>query len=360
MLISLVIIFCALALAIAPIPALKQQVTVVAGSELQQILPVLKQQFAESHPEIQVDLLFQGSQDIVNNFIDQKFDLPPTVLIPADAELLDELQERWRSQNQGEPFYDQPRPLAKTFLVGIAWPERGKVLFPQNQFDWSRLEQALKAGNWASLGGQSNWGSFDLLITDPTRSNSSQRALYLWATDKLGRVPDLVQLNQTTIDSLFGLIKRSVYQPPRSSDVLLQEFIARGTNDADVALVYESIALNRWQESQTSQGQPYQIYYLNQTLENTSTAVIMQRDVDRGKAAAARKFLEFLSQPAQQEVFVRFGFRPAAANLDLMQVNGSPWQQKIPGSQATPSGKILPPPQRDVLAEIVRQWRRAN
>jgi ABC-type molybdate transport system substrate-binding protein len=128
---SLVIIFCALALATAPIPALKQQITVVAGSELQQILPVLKQQFAQSHPEIKVDLLFQGSQDIVNNFIDQKFDTPPTVLIPADAELLDELQERWRSQNQGEPFYEQPQPLAKTLLVGIAWPEGEKFCSPK-------------------------------------------------------------------------------------------------------------------------------------------------------------------------------------------------------------------------------------
>jgi hypothetical protein len=41
-------------------------------------------------------------------------------------------------------------------------------------------------------------------------------------------------------------IKRSEYQPARSSDILLQEFVAKGVNEADIATDYESIALSRW------------------------------------------------------------------------------------------------------------------
>ncbi|WAN69895.1 hypothetical protein BJP36_38035 [Moorena producens JHB] len=37
----------------------------------------------------------------------------------------------------------------------------------------------------------------------------------------------------------------SVYQPPYSTDILLQEFIAYGSHDPDVATVYQSIALHR-------------------------------------------------------------------------------------------------------------------
>jgi ABC-type molybdate transport system substrate-binding protein len=359
-LISLVIIFCALALTFLPLPGLKQHITVVAGSELQQILPILSQRFQQSHPGITVELKFEGSQDIVNKFIDRRFDYTPTVLIPADAAHLNELRSRWQAQNPGEAFYSQPRPLAKTLLVAIAWPERGKVLFPQGQFSWQQIEQVLDTGNWSRVGGPANWGSFDLLLTDPTRSNSAQQGLYLWATTKLGTPPDQNQLSQPPLSNLFAMVKRSVYQPPRSTDILLQEFIARGVNDADVALVYESIALSRWQSSQTSQGQPYQIYYLNPTLENTSTAAIVREQVDANMAAAATQFIDYLSQTPQQEVFVQYGFRPAAVNLALRQVASSPWRQNIPGSQVQLQGKVLPAPSSQVLDEIARQWNRAN
>ncbi|NEQ45408.1 MAG: hypothetical protein F6K00_18465 [Leptolyngbya sp. SIOISBB] len=36
--------------------------------------------------------------------------------------------------------------------------------------------------------------------------------------------------------------------------------------------MYESLALYSWQEAQPTQGQPYQIYYLNPPLETISTA----------------------------------------------------------------------------------------
>jgi hypothetical protein len=43
-------------------------------------------------------------------------------------------------------------------------------------------------------------------------------------------------------------IKRSVHQPARSSDILLQEFVAKGASEADIATDYESTALSRWDQ----------------------------------------------------------------------------------------------------------------
>jgi hypothetical protein len=81
-------------------------------------------------------------------------------------------------------------------------------------------------------------------------------------------------LGNPQVQALFGLVKRSVYQPPRSTDILLQEFITRGPNDADIGMVYESIALHRWDQSNRIQGRPYEILYLNPTIETVSTAAI--------------------------------------------------------------------------------------
>ena len=334
---------------------------IVSGTELQEPLKAIEAKFEQENPSIKLDLKFQGSQDIVNNYIDQKNDFKPTVIIPSSGEFVKELSQRWKAQNNSDPFYETPQPIAKTIMVGVAWPERGKVLFPNGRFQWQRVEQAMQAGNWAVIGGSSNWGSFDFVTTDPTRSNSGQVTLGLWAQSKLGGASlSSATLNNPAIQSLFGLVKRSVYQPPRSTDILLQEFIARGPNDADVATVYESIALYRWQQSGANQGKPYQVYYLDPTVETVSTAAILRQDVSAQTAQAARKFLEFLTQPSQQATFVQYGFRPVVGSVDLKSVANSPWANNIPGAEVNPPGRLIPSPDAQVLAEIKRLWERGS
>lgn len=360
-LISLGIILGVLVLTYAPLPGLQQSIVVVSGTELQEPLQALAAKFKQEHPEIQLELKFQGSQDMVNKYINDQNDFQPTVLIPANGQILNELDVRWRSQNNSEPFYEPPRAIAKTILVAIAWPERGKVLFPNGRFRWERVEQAMQAGNWAAIGGPANWGSFDFVTTDPSRSNSGQLTLSLWLQSKLGGALSSKELSNSSSQSLISLIKRSVYQPPRSTDILLQEFIAKGPNDADVAMVYESIALYRWQQSATTQGKPYQIYYLDPTIETTSTAAIVHRDVNAGTAKAARQFLEFLTQPQQQAVFVQYGFRLINdTSIDLQSVPNSPWHGAILGAQVKPTGRVISPSDTRTFEEIKRVWERAN
>ncbi|KAB8334976.1 ABC transporter substrate-binding protein [Scytonema tolypothrichoides VB-61278] len=358
--ISFAIIFASLCLTYAPLPGLEQTVIVVSGTELQAPLQELEAKFERENPNIKLSLKFQGSQEMVNKYIDHKNDFKPTVLIPANGVILTELSERYKATNNTEPFYDSPRPIAKTMLVGIAWQERGKVLFPDGRFRWQRLEQAMEAGDWKKIGGSSNWGSFDFVTTDPTRSNIGQLTLNLWAQSKLGGNLNSASLNNLSVVSLFGLIKKSVYQPPRSTDILLQEFIARGANDADVATVYESIALSRWEQAGTNQGKPYQIYYLNPTIETVSTAAIVRQDIDATTAKAAKKFLDFLTLPEQQVVFIQHGFRPANNSVDLKSVPNSPWSKNIPGAEIQPSIQTLPPPNTQMITEIQRLWERAN
>ena len=204
------------------------------------------------------------------------------------------------------------------------------------------------ARNWSELGGNAEWGSFDFVTTDPTRSNSGQLTLSLLTqTVELGDQPLSNQnLNSADVQSLFKLVRSSVYQPRRSTDIVLQEFITRGPNEADIATVYESIALYRWDEASVTQGIPYQIYYPNPTVETVSTAAIVTRDVSNGTAQAAQTFIEYLAAPQQQELFVQFGFRPAISDIDLSSVKRSPWAEGIPGAEEDPSTIAIHPPSR--------------
>lgn len=357
---SMGIALASIGLTYAPLPGAQQTITIVSGSELQAPLALLEERFEQEHPNIRLNIELQGSQDIVNNYIDDRNDFTPTVLIPANQLVLDELAERWQAQSADSPFYDEPQPVAQTYLVAIAWPQRGKHLFPNGQFQWSSLETAVTKGNWSDLGGRADWGSFDLVITDPTRSNSGQLALSLWSQAKLGtQTIDTSSFNSPELDTLFSTIKQSVYLPPRSTDILLQEYITRGPNEADVAFVYESIALHRWDQATTSQGEPYQLYYLDPTIATISTAAIMKPGVSRGEAEAAQAFVEFLLAPEQQTVFVQFGFRPMNADVDLQSVPDSPWNEGIPGAEVAPSGQVANPPDRQTVNELIRLWQRS-
>ena len=356
---SIGIILASLGFTYLPVSGGHKTVVIVSGTELQEPLQILEAQFEKENPHIQLQLQFQGSQDIVNNYLNGKNDFKATLLIPANGEILQELRDRVTAQTGTSPFYGTTTPIAKTILVGVAWQERGKVLFPKNRFDWGRVEKAMQGGTWDKIGGEKSWGSFDFVTTNPTRSNSGQLTLGLWIQSQQGELNSL-KLNDPKTQSLFTLIKRSVYQPPRSTDILLQEFITRGPNDADVAVVYESVALNRWKQAEQTQGQAYQIYYLNPTLETTSTAAILQKDVDEETAKAAQQFLDYITQPKQQEIFVQFGFRPVQSSLDLKAVPNSPWTGNIPGVEAQIPSALVASPNPQILSEIQRVWERSN
>lgn len=358
---SVAILLASLGIAYFPVPGLQQTIVVVSGTELQEPLQKLQTRFQQANPSIQVDLKFQGSQDLVNKYVDDKNDFKPTVLIPANGELLQELESRWQSQESGAAFQGKPQPIAKTRLVAIAWPQRGKVLFPNGTFQWSRLEEALQKRNWSAIGGSQDWGSFDFMTTDPTRSNSGQLTLSLWAQDKAGTSAlSSANLSSPSVQMLVSQIKRSVYQPPRSTDVLLREFITRGPNDADIATVYESIALHRWKQSKTSRGEAYQIYYLNPTIETVATAAIMQREISDGETKAARAWLKFLAEPDQQAVFVEHGFRPTTSGVKIESIPNNPWQQNIPGAVLDVKGQVTPSPNRPTIGELIRLWQRGS
>ncbi len=359
--ISVAIIAAALGLTYV-LPGGQAQTTlvVVSGSELEPPLKALIETFHQQQSNIRVDLKVQGSLDMVNRFIDDRNDFQPTVLIPANQDALKRLEQRWTSPDSTSAFYDPPTPLAKTRLVAITWPERGKALFPDGRFNWNRLETAMKAQQWGSFGGSADWGSFDFVMTDPTRSNSGQMTLSLWLSHKLQKSSlQTSDLSSPKAQSALTTIKRSIYQPARSSDILMQEFVARGANDADIITNYESVALNRWEQSKVSQGQPYQIYEINPTVENKPTAAIVRRQVNAQTAQKAREFIQYLSQPNQQKVFIQYGFRPVNPDVKLEDNATTLWQQNT-GILLKPKAQTIDSPSVDVLKEVGRLWERSQ
>ena len=357
--VSVLIIIFFFGLTYYPLLFTKTLITIVTGSELQEPLKEIEAKFEAENPRTDVEFKLQGSQDIITNFVEDKNDFKTTVLIPANEQLVNELEVKLNSAGESDIFYNQPQVIAKTLLVAIAWQERGNILFPNNQFSWQNLNNALETRQWQQLGGEKKWGSFDFLMTDPLRSNSGQLALNLWAQTTLNSSTSLnqQQISSPAINQLFKSIKNNVYQPPRSTDILLQEFIVRGANDADIAMTYESIALYRWQQAQTSNKQDtYRIYYPNPSIETQITAVVPRKNVSKNEAKHAQKFIDFLLEDEQQIIFSQYGFRPANDKVDLSSLSDSIWQQQDSGIQIKPQIKINPSPEQEILDQIQTTW----
>ena len=81
-----------------------------------------------------------------------------------------------------------------------------------------------------------------------------------------------------------------------------------------------------------AKGKPYRIYYPNPTMETMATAVAIEQNIPKQTVKVATQFVEYLTQPEQRKVFVKYGFRPITSGIDLSSVPNSPRSQNIPGA----------------------------
>jgi ABC-type molybdate transport system substrate-binding protein len=325
---SLVILAMSVLIAAAPWTPFRRRLLVAIGSELEQPMRELETRFEREHPAVDLHWQVRGSQDMVNQALVPSGERP-RVLIPASEELLRGLAERMRRQQNDSGLQD-PQPVARTVLVAVSWPERAQALFGGDSFNWESLQQALSDGSWEQLGGQASWGRFNLRATDPARSNSGQLALLLWRRSQAS-------------DRAVMTWRRALYQPPRSTDILLREFIAAGPNDGDLAFVYESVALNRREESRQRQGEAYVLLVPDPSYETVLAASVIEGPAS-GRLGDGEALVRFLRRGPQQEVLMNWGFR---------SIDG-----RLPRGALTTT--ILPAPDQTQREGMLRIWQAAS
>ncbi len=328
--ISLSIAALAVVLAAAPLPGLRRSLLVAIGSELAPAMEALEPAFERQHPDIDLQWQVQGSQEMVNRWLDGGAERA-RVLIPASRDHLAALSEAVQARGEASPFVDAPRTVARTLLVAVVWPQRAQRLFPDGRFSWSRLRQAAAAGQWGAIGAPEAWGSFDLRATDPLRSNSGQLTLALWCQGAV---------NGGCVASL----RRTLYRPARSTDILLKEFISGGPNEGDLAMVYEASALARQPEAARQRPGGYQLLVPDPSIETVLAAAVL-RGGGQGREADGQRFVAYLGGAEGQNLLASRGFR---------RVNGRG------GSAQGDRVKLLPPPTPAQRDELLRLWQQAG
>jgi hypothetical protein len=320
----------AVVLASPLVPGPRRPLLVAVGSELEPALRQLEPDFERQHPSIDLRWEVLGAQEMVNRQLDGGGERA-RVLIPSNGAQLRAYAAARRSRGPGEPFAVEPVPIARTVLVAVAWPDRARRMFPDGRFSWQRLRTVAEADQWSALGAPAEWGSVDLRCTDPLRSSSGQMTLALWSRN---------QPRQMAVQAL----RRAVYRPARSTDILLQEFISGGRNDGDIALVYESGAIHRLAEAQQRHPGGYELLVPDPTIELRLDAAVVADDAV-GHLKDARPLVDHLRGASAQTVLRNQGFRGADGRG---------------GTTAGDRVQRLEPPTPADLSELLKLWQQAG
>ncbi len=87
-----------------------------------------------------------------------------------------------------------------------------------------------------------------------------------------------------------------------------------------------------------------------------ATAAVIKQNISKNTAKTASKFIQYLTQPEQQQVFVQYGFRPIISDLDLTSVPNSPWSQNITGATLNLDVTVKETPASGRTKEIQDMW----
>ncbi len=323
--------------------------------------------FKAQEPGIKVTLQGQGSLDAAQALLDAK--AKPTLWSPADSSVLALTDSDYRTRNGNTSLWAiggalAPQPLVLTPLVWVAWEDRADVLQKSGGgvVNWKSIHSAVASPQgWPAVGGKPDWGFVKLGHTDPTRSNSGVQALLLMTLEYYGKrrgleVGDVLKPEYQTF---VKETEKGVTRFETSTGTFMTEMVLYGPSKYDIAVVYENLAIAQVENARGRWGN-LKIYYPALTVWSDHPIVLIDQPwVTPAQQAAARKWVDFLRARPQQELALRFGFRPSDPTVPLKSADPSNPFNRLAGNGV----KVDLPPVADtpdgaVVRALLTMWSR--
>ncbi len=318
----------------------------------------------DGHP-VQLKLEKSGSREIVLALLNGE--KQPDLISPASSLQISILQDQ--SPNVfGQAVVNAAdtescRSVLRTPVVLVAWKERADVLWGANPNShmWKSLhDAAIDPQGWATYG-HPEWGYIKFGHTDPLRSNSGFQTILLMTYNYFDKTSGLTSadiLSDQDYQKWFLELEGSISEFGNSTGDYMKDMIAFGPSKYDMVAVYESVAIEQAANAVSRYGE-LRVYYPPATSWSDHPFCVVNADwVTPEKQRAAQIFLDYLlSRPAQEAAFLKYGFRPVDASIQLDQP-GSPFLQyadngiklDVPPEAETPPG--------DVLNSLLEFWTR--
>jgi ABC-type molybdate transport system substrate-binding protein len=323
--------------------------------------------YAQSHPDVDVQLAGKGSLEAMQAILDGTE--KPTLWSPADSLILSLGASDWTTKTgrllvapEGSP--DGPQPLVITPLVFVVWEDRAEPLLKaaNGKLTWKVIHDAVvSTRGWPAVGGQSEWGFVKLGHTDPTRSNSGLQALLSMSFEyyKKGSGLTVADLLDPKYQAFIAEIEKGVTKFETSTGTFMTDMIRFGPSRFDIAVVYENLAASQLDNAQGRWGN-LRVYYPQTTMWSDHPMALLQTEwVSDAQKKAAREYVSFLRSRAIQEQALVYGFRPADAAVPVKtQDPRNPFVRLAPYGLRADVPTAAVPPEPAVVRNLLTLWSR--
>ncbi|UNB55726.1 substrate-binding and VWA domain-containing protein [Mycolicibacterium sp. YH-1] len=292
----------------------------------------------------------------------------PDAWSPAASTWLQLLRHDRAASDRPDILADDNASVVSTPIV-LAMPEpKARALgWPEAAIGWSDLlALANHPAGWASKG-HPEWGAFKLGKTNPNVSTSGLSAIVGAFVAATGTSSDLTldTLRDPRVRDFVAGVEKSVAHYGDTALTFLTNL--QRADDAGAALGYVSaVAVEEKSIVDYNAGNPtgdlqtlgrhaaprvplVAIYPKEGTLNSDSPFAVLEAPwSELGKQSGARDFLDYLREPAQQELFTDNGFRTFDGRTGIVISDCDFFAEDV--------GVVLSPPSPPVLAAVRADW----
>ncbi|ABU58655.1 substrate-binding and vWA domain-containing protein [Roseiflexus castenholzii] len=338
------------------------EVSIAYGSEKRAWLEEAVRQFnaagrkTASGASIQVVATPMGSTDSMNQILSGA--IQPTVWSPASRILLPVANDEWGKRNNGATLVDENAPLLVLSPVVIAmWKPMAEALgWPNKPLGWSDIAELSASGKtWADFG-RPEWGPLQFGHTHPDYSNSGVATIIAisYAAAEKTRGLTVADVQNPKTAEFMRNIESGVIHYGESTGFFADQMFNRGPGYLSAAVLYENLVIEAYNRDRyPSVSLPVVAIYPKEGTFWTDHpyAILNAPWVTDEQREAANIFLRYLLDRPQQELALRYGYRPSNTDVAV----GAPITPENGVDPQQPQ-TLLEVPRPDVLSAIRSIW----
>ncbi len=338
------------------------EVSIVYGSEKRAWLDDAVAQFNAAGQKtaagatIRVVATPMGSTDSMNQILSGA--IQPTVWSPASKILLPVANGEWSKQNSGATLVDENAPpLVLSPVVIAMWKPMAEALgWPGKPLGWADMaDLAAEGKTWADFG-RPEWGPVQLGHTHPDYSNSGITTIIALSYAAAGKTRGLTVADVQSAQSVAFMrnFQSGIIHYGESTGFFADQMFNRGPGYLSAAILYENLVIESYNRDRyPNVSMPVVAIYPKEGTfwSDHPYAILNAPWVSDEQREAATIFLRYLLDRPQQELALRYGFRPGSTDVAV----GAPITPENGVDPQQPQ-TLLEVPRPDVLNAIRSVW----
>jgi Ca-activated chloride channel family protein len=327
------------------------------GSEKEKWIEEVTQRFnqqeiktQEGQP-IEVKAIPMGSGEAMEELLEGR--RQAHLVSPASAAFIELYNARSEEQVK-KPLVGETKNLVLSPVVIAMWKPMAEALgWGTQPIGWADiLKMAKNPKGWAEYG-YPQWGKFKWGHTHPQYSNSGLISLLAEAYAATGKNRNLKlkDITNPATGDYIQAIEQAVVHYGRSTGFFGRKMFANGPDFLSAVVLYENMVI----ESYNKQNLPFPIvaiYPKEGTFWSDHPVGIVERDwVTEAHREAAQVYINYLLAKPQQELALKYGFRPSDIDIPLQ----APFDTDH-GVDPNQPQTVLKVPSAKVIEAILKLW----